>query len=350
MRTSTTPIVTRPLHRASTEPTVWGKPVARTQSVATIHLGLPKNKIQLFLSHNNLSVLPSSLFRAGNLENLTVLSLRNNNLTYLPPEINRLIGLEEFSVGQNRIQYLPAEMLQMKLKSLHLIPNPFMTPPPSRDPHSLGSSTVSKTTRITGSVPSLAELLLRFLLSPVDPMTPDSQTMLEAHYELPIPEEPASHLTKQQCPSKIHFPASLPPFVRSALNACLPGSVYLDEEPDSPTANRHTDDVTGIGMCPSPLHQRHGTPRLFVMHAEERYTWEAMVAGVEMGGSVPVRWRGCKQGCLDFLNPSEKAQLQLPIMDPENGVTESPNDDDDPMGVVQMVQLAPAHSEDFDDE
>ena len=55
----------------------------RTQSVATVPLGLPKNKIQLFLSANNISVIPLSLFRSGNLDNLTVLSLRELDVVHL---------------------------------------------------------------------------------------------------------------------------------------------------------------------------------------------------------------------------------------------------------------------------
>ena len=39
------------------------------------------------------------------------------------------------------------------------------------------------------------------------------------------------------------------------------------------------------------------------MHVEQRFTWERRIAGVDVGGAVPVRWRGCQQGCLDFLCP-----------------------------------------------
>ena len=40
-------------------------------------------------------------------------------------------------------------------------------------------------------------------------------------------------------------------------------------------------------------------------HAEERFTWEHHVAGVSVGGAVPLLWRGCQWGCLDFLDESE---------------------------------------------
>ncbi|KNZ74653.1 Protein lap1 [Termitomyces sp. J132] len=352
LRTPTVPSVTRPLNRASTEPAgadIWGRPMLRTQSVATVPLGLPKNKIQLFLSNNNISVIPLSLFRSGNLENLTILSLRNNKLTHIPPEIVQLRGLEELSIGQNRIRYLPAEMLQMNLKSLYVIPNPFKAPPPSLDPCSLGSST------IISQVPPLNELLLRLLLSPVDPTKPSSQTVLESHYILPLPEElPALHSTEHSPSQKIHFPWPLPPFARRTLDVCLPGSVYLEEDTDT-TTTRYAADVTGVGLCPSPKHQRLGTSRLFIQHAEERYTWETMIAGVEVGSSVPMRWRGCQLGCLNFLDPPEEKSSVPQLSDMSQGeqTADSGRQDEDINDVVQVVQLSMTGNgglEEFDDE
>ncbi|KAG6866551.1 hypothetical protein C0991_002036 [Blastosporella zonata] len=278
-------VVTRPLNRASTEPAgaeIWGRPMFRTQSVAT------------------LSVLPLSLFSSCNLEHLTVLSLRKNNLSHLPPEVVNLKGLEELSIGQNRIQYLPAEILQMSLKALYLFPNPFLEPPSFTDPQCLGSSTLSRrkltsinskrqvsATRHLEQVPSLTELILRRLLLPTDPTNLGSETVLEEYYDLPLPEDPAPSLASSH---KIYFPRALPPLFKKTLDACLPGSVYLDGL-DVPS--RYSAESTGSGSCPSPQHQRLGTPRLFVQHAEERYTWEKVAAGVEIGGTVAVRWRGC---------------------------------------------------------
>ncbi|KAG6857447.1 hypothetical protein H0H87_003514 [Tephrocybe sp. NHM501043] len=293
-RNQAIPHVTRPLNRASTEPAgadIWGS-------------------------------LPG-----------------NNNLTHLPPEIVRLKGLEELSLGQNSIHYLPAEILQMTLKALYLIPNPFVKPPSSSDPRSLGSSTasqrklpsvmpkrrpVSKTKRIMSRVPPLAELLLRALLSPAKPTAGGPETVLEAYYELPLPSNYLETITSKK------------------IDICLPGSVI-------PALGGHDAESTGSGLCPSPRHQRLGTSRLYVQHAEERYTWETTVAGVELGGFVPIRWRGCELGCLDFLDPPENiAPTPAPRLPNASVGTDGDHDVD---SVVQVVQLGPrGAAEHFDDE
>ena len=33
-----------------------------------------------------------------------------------------------------------------------------------------------------------------------------------------------------------------------------------------------------------------------------QYTWETRVAGKHLPTAVPVQWRGCSAGCLDFLD------------------------------------------------
>jgi hypothetical protein len=50
---------------------------------------------------------------------------------------------------------------------------------------------------------------------------------------------------------------------------------------------------------------------VFVHHAEEAYTWEDHIAGVNVGGSVPLRWRGCQKGCLDFLHPEVQYDREM---------------------------------------
>jgi hypothetical protein len=65
--------------------------------------------------------------------------------------------------------------------------------------------------------------------------------------------------------------------------------------------------ITGIGTCPNPEHGQE--KRVFVLHAEQRFTWERRIAGLDVGGAVPVRWRGCQRGCLDFLCPNYETKL-----------------------------------------
>lgn len=66
--------------------------------------------LQVFAFGNRISSLPSELFR---LSNITVLSLRNNDLDHIPPSIARLPRLQELNIAQNRVQFLPWEMLNL---------------------------------------------------------------------------------------------------------------------------------------------------------------------------------------------------------------------------------------------
>lgn len=84
--------------------------------------------LQLFLSQNFLTKVPGEIF---NLDTLRVLSLRGNNLKELPPAIGKLRALEELNVGNNRLAYLPYELLDLirapsRLAILSLHPNPYV--------------------------------------------------------------------------------------------------------------------------------------------------------------------------------------------------------------------------------
>jgi hypothetical protein len=85
--------------------------------------------LQLFLSGNSLSTLPSELFT---LQNITVLSLRNNNLTALSPHISKLHNLVELNLAGNALRFLPWELLALvrrgTLQSMTVLPNPLMRP------------------------------------------------------------------------------------------------------------------------------------------------------------------------------------------------------------------------------
>lgn len=48
-----------------------------------------------------------------------------------------------------------------------------------------------------------------------------------------------------------------------------------------------------------------------------RYTWETRVAGKHLPTAVPVQWRGCCLGCLDFLDVTPVGDTTTDESDPE---------------------------------
>jgi hypothetical protein len=84
-------------------------------------------------------------------------------------------------------------------------------------------------------------------------------------------------------------------------------------------------EVTGIGKCPNPEHGRE--KKVFVLHAEQRLTWERRIAGQDVGSAVPIRWRGCQRGCLNFLCPNYETKF-------------SAGQDDVDMEEFQAVQMS----------
>jgi hypothetical protein len=73
--------------------------------------------LQLFLGSNQLNALPEALF---NIPQLTVLSVRANNIRELNPAIGRLRSLAELNISQNKLQYLPFEILDLFEVGTHL--------------------------------------------------------------------------------------------------------------------------------------------------------------------------------------------------------------------------------------
>ncbi|KAI0048563.1 hypothetical protein FA95DRAFT_1557922 [Auriscalpium vulgare] len=287
--------------------------------------------LQLYLYDNLISELPLELF---SLQNLTVLSLRNNKLEHLPPQIVDLHALRDLNVSMNSLSSLPAEIDSMKLDKLIVHPNPFKRysgPPLPGDAsnwHPISAAT------IISRLPSLQEISIRYLLSPASspPGSPIGlRTMqntairrrqatdtrapsnLEKYYMLPIPE------------------TSVPAWAVALLG---PGAISRPRGSRAPsssslfsgttaTSERGGRNAPTIGRCPSPLHCDPSQPPLdvkdaawvrrgppFVTHAEERYTWTMRIAGLVVGRDnigVPLLWRGCESGCLDFLESGEMA-------------------------------------------
>lgn len=193
----------------------------------------------------------------------------------------------------------------MNLRVLNLHPNPFLVPPNSDD------RPVSETvTLIQDRVLPLTELLYRILVSPA-PSTlfskgnPDS--FLSSHHDLPLP------------------PTSLiPPRIAETLDACVPGSVCRSDLMCEPR-----DDIS-MGTCGNPGHKGH----IFVKPVEQRLSWEKVIAGQNAGGMVPVMWRGCAHGCLDFLNPVEAEDVEMAI--------------DEDEGIVQPIRVGGFKDFDFE--
>lgn len=161
--------------------------------------------------------------------------------------------------------------------------------------------------------------------------------------------------------------------MRQALTTCDPDSVwgdydepslsqgsnasswkdpYVDENPNvfrEPATLRavEADDykrVTGLGKCPSKTHDG-----VFVMHAEERFTWVKRIGSVTVG-EVPLRWRGCQWGCLDFLDTETVAVS--PEKEKERGgessLYDERSDGEPDLDVVQPIQLSGIGIEDFE--
>lgn len=200
----------------------------------------------------------------------------------------------------------------MSLRVLNLHPNPFLLPP------SLDDRPVSATETITpGRVIPLTEMLYRILVAPA-PSTlfskRNADSVLSSLYDLPLPPT-----------------CLLPPRVTETLNACIPGSVC-----PSDLMSEARDDIS-MSTCGNPDHQAAGF--LFVRPAEQRLSWEKTIAGQNAGGMVPVLWRGCGHGCLDFLEP-EVEQRWLEKEDIEMATSE-----DD---VVKEIELRGLDDLDFD--
>ncbi|CCL98558.1 uncharacterized protein FIBRA_00558 [Fibroporia radiculosa] len=353
--------------------------VGMQPAVASSH-----GQIKLFLNGHAFRTLPAELFQ---LSGLTVLTLRNNAITELPPQIATLTNLRELNVAFNKLQWLPAEMLDMHLETLSVTGNPWLVPPMNLDEDKPDDKHTSprENSRISPTIvhfltPLLAEYCLRLLFSPAQSQSPvamdggkRAETVLEAYYALPLP-------CAQGYPIR----------VMDALRACLPAAVAKPSgdtpSPSKKPKNRDTDDVhtrrypplprpqpveqertteadrtlPGISVCASPVHQTSdgqwvdGHTPVFVHHAEERFTWERIVAGQDVGAAggimgVPARWRGCSRGCLDFLDEEDKPKDEADDEDTDVDMDGDVDVGSDGELGVQVVDLSSGGLMDLDD-
>lgn len=184
-----------------------------------------------------------------------------------------------------------------------------------------------------------------------------TQTNLAELYPIPIPGQWGSKIVS--------------PPVKEILNACVPESISTPQSVSPNTTPRgrvsivsslgdNCDEVTGTGICPNPLHR---AKTVFARHMEERFTWEHLVAGIQVGGVVPLKWRGCLRGCLAFLD-GNAADNTVVVALGERSAEETLNEDTDmetntsaediemDESVVQVVSLDPISSgiDDFEDD
>ncbi|KAF8127424.1 hypothetical protein EV363DRAFT_1515335 [Boletus edulis] len=341
----------RTLARISTEPafdSARTRSFERTQSIKDS--GKERHVLKLYLMGNMITSLPPELF---SVKNLTVLSLRGNRLTFIPPDICLLTNLHELNISNNRLTFLPWQMCDMKIDKLLVNPNPFLEGPahethcPFGSRHtisrlrSLRAKALSRPTKPILSpvtftlprVPPLTEFCLRLLLAPSE--TTLSYTVIVDYYGLPLSDQ-----------------WSIPPNIRHVLTNAIPGIVRPRKRFSIDTITREdacAGSGSGTATCPNPAHKG----RVFVKHASERFSWERQIAGVDVGGAVPVRWRGCLRTCLDFLDVAQgegedvRGCVDGMVVDS----TQAEEDDADVAAVVQAVDLGKVSLdlEEFDD-
>ncbi|KAG8894667.1 hypothetical protein FRB99_001067, partial [Tulasnella sp. 403] len=316
-RSSTPQISRRSFDRSTSAPAAFfsspKRVMTRTKTIAlgteTVTAGdrdwtpeygqLKPPELHILLASNHITVLPPELFA---LKGLTMLSLRSNQLSRIPAAIALLTNLEELNLSNNDLEYLPSEMVLLGLKKLWLNANPLREPPAP----ALGNRQLSELKANFEGVRPLQELALSVLLSPTEATSsssyppPTSRTKLEDLYDPPLLAD------------------AIPANLYSKLNPSL-SPQYRSVGRKSSKAYPEANDaalMAKFNKCPSPHHQYDppGCVATFVDPAEERLEWVQNLAKDVVsdlhGGRVPILWRGCGRGCLDFLDESEPEEFK----------------------------------------
>jgi hypothetical protein len=206
-------------------------------------------------------------------------------LTEIPPAIGALRNLEELTIGGNQIKFLPAEIEKLPLRQLSLHPNKWLECPEKSSGENILSPLESYF-----SIPSLAETCIRVLLSlPAG----SSVTQLE-QLESPLLFDVVPHqYLKYFRATCSNVPVVLPPMRDRSLL-----------EPSSTPRDRHNENEPAYNLrysiCPNREHGV-GVRKTFIKPAEVRYRWVRRIGSADIGGLVPLQYRGCEQHCLDFL-------------------------------------------------
>ena len=219
-----------------------------------------------------------------------------NKLTEIPPGICHLKNLRSLNVSNNKLRYLPAEINSLRLDTLAVELNPFVRNEEASKAKDQNRYVGPVTRCFENGIPSLFEFALRALMSPVDEVLAPEKTFFEARYDLPMPTEDSD---------------SLSAVVRETLADCVPGcigrAISPHASPVSSQGRARKRSEQCISVCMSARHREIedvGQRHVFIKQAEERITWDKFVAGQRVGGDegIPLLWRGCSPGCLDFLD------------------------------------------------
>jgi len=305
--------------------------------------------------NNNLENLPPEIAQLQALKDLDVV---NNNLRFLPAEMTTMT-LTNLNVHTNPWYPDPAKIapqgdgpramdgstrVHFRVPPLRELVLRYLLTPSANQQRPPVPSQPSSTTTSTASVSTSAA-------------RPSTTTTLEDCFQLPLQEGALTPtdaaLLARLAPSAVSAPrrhafsratTSAPSagLFSSSSSSCAPSKSEQDREcavrrgrgaggreeegEGTAPATTVTQDQKSSGRCPSPRHAQVSGPwawaRLgppFVLPAEERYTWVGVLAGVRVGettGGVPLLWRGCGRGCLDFLDGGEDAVV--PARAPEN--------------------------------
>ena len=276
---------------------------------------------------------------------LTLRFSGGNQLTEIPPSICDLSNLRTLNVANNKLKYLPAEMHRLQLTELAVDPNPFLenteaAKDKSRDRY------VGPVERRYAVIP-LFEFALRILVAPATPQShltaisslsiskTRPKTVFEHLYDLPLSTEESSNLS---------------PHIRETLAACIPGSIGHTISPHTSPAqsqNRTSKSPPCVSTCMSRRHLIDDgpyKPAVFVDHAEQRFTWDKFVAGRRVGGDngIPLLWRGCSPGCLDFLDETAGTGADDDDVDWTMDVDDCANVDASPAKLESVASSQPA--------
>jgi hypothetical protein len=165
--------------------------------------------------------------------------LGSNKLTHIPPQIKNLKNLQELDVSVNKLQYLPAEMLQMQLLVLNLNVNPFL--------RNESPTFIPLETRVGVSKPELAGKLV-------------APTLRECCFRVLLRKADGSDCTNLESKYGSSQEVSvwnLSDAVRQVLNDCIPGSVSVGPRSKRQKLDDGYEEETrlGMGVCPSPYHE-----------------------------------------------------------------------------------------------